>query len=91
MERGEQELCLKHSCFEPPHGLQVTREVTGQLETLLLSCPDLVIPTEMSAQTLPQSPRLGSSLVPKPHEAPGLSRLPDASLQTSLPLIQCRL
>lgn len=53
MERGEQELCLKHSCFEPPHGLQVTREVTGQLETLLLSCPDLVIPTEMSAQTLP--------------------------------------
>lgn len=52
-------------------------KVTGQLETLLLSHRDPVIPTELSAHTLPQSLRPGSSLIPKPHLALGLSRLPD--------------
>lgn len=66
------------------HDLQVTGEVPGQLETLLLFHPEPIIPTELSALCLPQSPRPGSSLVPKPHLALGPSHLPDPSLTASM-------
>lgn len=43
-------------------------------------------PSELSAQTLPQSSTLRNTLVPKPHAALGLSCPPDPCIQRTLPL-----
>lgn len=72
---------------EPPHDLQVTGEVIGKLEMILLSHPDRPPqPSELSAQTLPQSFTLGNILAPKPHAALELSCLPGPCILRSSPL-----